>query len=147
MTNALTETQQDELREELNRGHKIAAIKLYLLWHDCSLKDAKTAVEQFALGDESCEPPASNAGPLTDSQMDKILDEIARGKKLAAFKLYRSYSGQSLRESKEFIEKLMGELKGSSGSAVDSERSGCFSVVLFAVGLTIVSLIIVLTQR
>ena len=147
MTTTFTETQRNELRDELNQGRKIAAIKLYREWNDCSLMDAKTAVEQFARGDVSCEPPASSGGPLSDSQMDEILDEVTRGQKLAAVKLHKTYSGQSLRESKEFVEKLMRDLGDSSDSAVVSERSGCFSVILLAVGLSMVSIIAVFSQR
>lgn len=138
MTHNLTETQKVELRSSLSSGGKLAAVKLYWQWNDCSLKDAKSAVERFASEELAGEQIASDGSVPDDQKMDEILEEIANGRKLSAIKRYRTYSGKSLRESKEFIESLINDLGNPPlPDAMESSQSGCFSAILFVVSLSI----------
>ena len=138
MISDLSEPQQCEIRDQLNAGRKLAAIKLYREFTQSSLMESKTAVERFARDDESCEVPVTSDGPLDDRQMDEILDAVANGRKLNAVKLHMTSSGQSLSESKAFVESLMEELGDSPASADTGPRTGCLSLLLLAGGLTMV---------
>jgi hypothetical protein len=73
----------------------------------------------------------------TDTQKTKLIELLAAGRKLEAIKLHMSDSGQTLSESKLFVESLMDEAGESAGPKVQSERSGCFSMLLMVGGLSI----------
>ena len=53
------------------------------------------------------------AGDPTRQDMEKIGDAIAAGNTILAIKIYREVTGSSLLESKNFIEKLGGELRAA----------------------------------
>lgn len=132
-----TDVQKTEISDLLASGSRLAAIKLYRESTGCSLAEAKSAVEQFGGVGETPDSQVSGAEPLDERQLDEVLDAAAAGKKLNAVKLYMTYSGQTLRESKLFVESLMQEADESSGAAVESGRSGCFSVFLLLAGLSL----------
>ncbi|KAA5540515.1 hypothetical protein FYK55_21155 [Roseiconus nitratireducens] len=131
MTEPLSSPQLDELRADLRDGQKLAAIKRYREWTGCSLIDAKHFVDalqsQGATGEVS--PTSSDAmEELSDDQMDQVLDAIERGEKLRAVKLYLTFTGKSLRESKDLVESIIDEL-GVGGKGPDN-RTGCAPAVL-----------------
>jgi len=120
----LTDDQVAEIRDELQAGRKLAAVKLYKEWTGSSLVAAKNYVESL---------PADGAvndfaAGIEAHQMDRILDAIQEGNKLEAVKLYRDSSGLDLMESKKFIEGLMKELG-------IEDRPGCGAAVLLLVVL------------
>lgn len=79
------------------------------------------------------------AEDLTPEQTDEIADALAAGRKIEAIKIYRSATGQGLKEAKDFIDALVPRLveqdpeKYKALSA--SGGSGCASVVFVLVGL------------
>ncbi|PAY15680.1 hypothetical protein CKO51_30695 [Rhodopirellula sp. SM50] len=142
--NGLSQNQRDQILSAFNNRGKIAAVKLYKDWMNCSLLEAKNAVEaiehEAKIGEVS--QPAPPDSVESDRAMDQVDQAIARGKKLEAVKLYRQRSGKSLAESKAFVESRMEQSRSTSAestshpAAVDSQRSGCFSVLLLFASLT-----------
>ncbi len=125
MDKQLSDSQISQLRDELSNRRKLAAVKLYKEWAECSLLEAKNFVESLADGNVATgDQTGSN---LDDRVMDRILDALQKGNKLEAVKLYKESSGLSLMESKKFIEKLMSEL-----GVEDSKGSGCAGMILAA---------------
>ena len=72
---------------------------------------------------------------ISNSQMDQVTDEIYRGNKLAAVKIYKESKGCSLLEAKEFVERLTDRLQQESPEKFQpgSATSGCASTILVAV--------------
>ncbi|MDG2224523.1 MAG: hypothetical protein P8L85_24290 [Rubripirellula sp.] len=133
MANQLSQNQNDELLQEFQKNGKLAAVKLYKEWTDCSLVDAKTYVENLPLDGPPAPNPETNA---TDGQqMDRILDAIQRGNKLEAVKIYKETNDASLMESKQFIENLMSQL------GVEDTGGGCVKVILLAIMISAGTLI------
>ncbi|MCS7470615.1 hypothetical protein NZK35_28520 [Stieleria sp. ICT_E10.1] len=142
--NGLSQNQRDQILSAFNNRGKIAAVKLYKDWMKCSLLEAKNAVEaiehEAKIGEVS--QPAPPDSVESDHAMDQVDQAIARGKKLEAVKLYRQRSGKSLAECKAFVESRMDRSRSTSAestshpTAVDSQRSGCFSVLLLFASLT-----------
>ena len=132
MANRLTEDQIQQVLNEFHAGGKIAAIKLYRKHAGCSLLRAKDDVEALAAGRDI--PTADIHSESDGAEMDEILDLIQAGKKLNAVKVYMTNSGLSLKESKEFIEKLMQELEVEQPGSV-SQATGCSGVILLAIVL------------
>ena len=88
-------------------------------------------------------PLPNSGGNLTPEQIQRIANAIAGNNKIEAIKLYRSFSGNDLRDSKEFIEKLAVQL-----NAQDPERypvmpagKGCLGLLLAGLGLVVLELL------
>ncbi|MCO8124057.1 hypothetical protein NHH03_20095 [Stieleria sp. TO1_6] len=81
---------------------------------------------------------------ISSNQRGQILDLLAKGQKLQAVKLYREWMGCKLIDAKNAVEAMENQPATDHVSApdqgpkntssVDSVRSGCFSVLLIAVG-------------
>jgi ribosomal protein L7/L12 len=127
VSTALTQTQLDQVRKELQTSSKISAIKLYRKFARCSLVDAKDHVEALIAGVET--PRFDSQDKFEVPQMDQILDALQRGKKLEAVKLYKEASGCTLFESKAFVENLMRELEIADSESV-KRASGCGTAML-----------------
>jgi ribosomal protein L7/L12 len=136
----VTEEQIKLIQQQFQSKGKIACIKLYREFTDASLLDAKEQIEQFLNNGELGE--SSNQGQsdfdLDDALMDSILNAIQDGNKVKAVKIYKDATGNSLKPSKEFIEKLMHELALADPESVG--KSGC--VLLLLVLVTIVGLVL-----
>lgn len=131
MSDELTEDQVNQIRRKLQTGHKLAAVKLYKDLTGSSLLTAKNNVERIEAG-EGPTPGDVDSG-LSPDVMDEILDALQRGKKLDAVKIYKSSSGKSLMESKEFIEGLMKELEIEEPGGI-----GCGSAALLLILIMLV---------
>lgn len=130
MSDPLTDDQLEQIRAELRAGRKLQAVKLYKEWTGSSLLDAKQYVEQMkARHPADFAPMASGPG---DDEMDQILDALRQGRKIQAIKLYKENSGASLKDAKEFIERLADELRAIDPNAAPS-TSGCGAVILLIV--------------
>ncbi len=62
---------------------------------------------------------------LNEEQRQEILDAIKSGKKIQAIKSYREYTGQGLKESKEFIDRLTAQLLEQDPDAIQTSKVGC----------------------
>ena len=104
----LTDQQLDEIRA-LRKESKLDAVKLYKDLTGESLAASRKFVESF--GDAAPLPGSAGDSGLDPDQIDLVLDEMAKGNKVAAIKLYREFSGPGLRDSKLFSERLAEELQ------------------------------------
>jgi ribosomal protein L7/L12 len=132
MGDKLTDDQVNQIRLKLQIGRKIEAVKLYKDWTGSSLVEAKNYVERLA-GDHEFGLFEAAEG-VDANQMDMILDAIRNGQKLQAVKLHKESSGSSLKESKEFVERLMNQLQIDDPASAPAS-SGCASVILLIVVL------------
>ncbi|QDV84292.1 hypothetical protein [Planctomycetes bacterium TBK1r] len=142
--NKLSQNQREQILSEFQTRGKIAAVKRYKDWMKCSLLEAKNAVEAIERDAEDVEAdqPQSSDSVEWDRAMREIDEALARRKKLRAVKIYRQLSGKSLRECRAFVDARMEQSRSTSAespassTAVDSQRSGCFSGILLFASLT-----------
>jgi ribosomal protein L7/L12 len=132
MGDELTDDQVHQIRLELQAGRKIEAVKLYKDWTGCSLSEAKDYVQRLPADHPAGTAEAANG--VDANQMDQILDAIRDGQKLQAVKLHKESSGSSLKESKEFVERLMKDLQIDDPASAPA-GSGCGAVILLVVVL------------
>jgi ribosomal protein L7/L12 len=123
MDRQLSDDQIEQLQREFQANGKIAAVKLYKEWTDSSLVEAKQSVENLITSRFNVGQGAPS--DFDEKGMDAVLDAIQKGNKLEAVKLYKTSSGASLMDAKQFIERLMSEL-----GVEDKPRSGCAGVLL-----------------
>ena len=79
----------------------------------------------------------------TPEQSQQIADAIAANQKIEAIKLYRNFTGNDLKASKEFIEQLAVELheKDPSRYPLMPAGKGCLGLLLAGFGLIILELL------
>lgn len=78
------------------------------------------------------------AEPLSAEQTQQIESALATGRKIQAIKLYRQFTGQGLKESKEVIDGLGAELLRRDPvtyAALARTGKGCASLVVLGAGL------------
>jgi ribosomal protein L7/L12 len=119
-----------ELRQLLQRGLKVEAVKRYHTQYKCGLKAAKDAVEALERGD-ALPYPAGQAPLLPESPLTTAAGELQRtiqqamalaqitqlaqqGQKIEAIKLYRQTFDAGLKASQEAVERL------ARGESVDT---------------------------
>lgn len=95
---------EEEIREVMRQGKKIAAIKLYRARTGVSLMDAKEAMDAFCRSGSLPPAPAREA-PVADGD-EEIWEAMRQGQKILAIKLYRERAGVGLKEAKEAIEAM-----------------------------------------
>ena len=114
---------EEAIRNQLRRGNKIMAIKMYREQTGIGLKEAKDAVEmmeqegQHAMIAEIAEMYSSEAAE-GHKGMDEIEYMLTAGNKINAIKIYRQRTGVGLKEAKDAIDRMALELKTAR-----SERS------------------------
>lgn len=112
----------DQVLALLAKKQKLEAVKVMKAALNCSLFDAKTAVERLE---------AEIAAPTTDSAAEETTwqteakELLRQGKKLHAIKLCREQTGCSLKEAKDQMDALELRMGKHSGS-------GCLGVMLVA---------------
>ncbi len=79
----------------------------------------------------------------TPEQMQQIGEAIAGGNKIEAIKRYRTFTGSDLRTSKEFIEKLAGELHGKDPARYPAMPAGkgCLVLLVSVIVLLVLGLL------
>ena len=122
---------EDEIRELLASGNKIAAIKRYREEAGVGLAEAKAAVESLEAGGSFTQQIQAEDSDFTN----QIVTLLGRGEKFEAVKLYRDRFRVGLKEAKEAVERI-GERNGIPASS----GSGCLGVVLFG-SLVVVGLL------
>lgn len=73
------------------------------------------------------------ANQLSDAAREQILAALAKGQKIEAIKVYREATKTGLKESKEFIEDLLTQLRESDPDKYP-EAKGCLGSVLLLAG-------------
>lgn len=117
---------EDEIRELVDSGNKIEAVKRYREETGVGLAEAKAAVEAISDGHSVSRPDTTDDGSLAD----QVISLLERGEKIPAVKLYREQKGVGLKEAKEAVERL-GEQHGIPASS----GAGCLGMVLMLVGV------------
>jgi ribosomal protein L7/L12 len=118
---ALASSSADPLqavREQVERGNKIEAIRLYREATGVGLKEAKDAVEAMEGGQAVMASAATviSSGPLlafgsSAEAMDAIKAELRGGNKIKAIQLHREYFSSSLAEAKTAVDQIEGNLR------------------------------------
>lgn len=126
------------VRDLLQQGRKLEAVKLYQDRTGISLMEAKAAVEAL----ENSEPDTALPGASADFPEElqpRVLEMLREGQKLKAVKLYRDTQGVALLEAKRAVEALA-ERHGMSASS-----TGCLGslLALLLLGLSVAGLLTV----
>lgn len=116
---------RDEIKQLLDDGHKIQAVKRYQQQTGVGLAEARNAVEAVGRGDVVA------AVELNSDVPQDVIALLGRGEKIAAIKLYREQTGASLKAAKEAVEKIAEE----NGIAM-AAGSGCMGVIVLAIAVT-----------
>lgn len=119
---------EDQIRELLASGHKIAAFRLYREETGAGLAEAKAVVESL----ESSVPLTEPAGPEDPALTNQVVNLLGRGEKIEAIKLYRQHLGVGLKEAKEAVEQI-----GEQHGIPSASGAGCLAVVLLSIGVVI----------
>ncbi|MHC4878367.1 MAG: ribosomal protein L7/L12 [Planctomycetota bacterium] len=119
-----------EIRELLDAGNKIAAVKRLREETGIGLAEAKAVVEAF----EASEPLAERTMTPDSDLTDQVIRLLERGEMIQAVKLHREQTGAGLKEAKEAVEQI-GEQHGIPASS----GAGCLSLVLLCLTLSIVA--------
>jgi ribosomal protein L7/L12 len=97
----------DHVRQLVNDGKKVDAVKYVREQTDLSLSEAKAAVEAIARGETPNLPQhAAAAHGVSGVDLDEINELLVQGKKIEAIKLYREQTGVGLKEAKDAIEAI-----------------------------------------
>lgn len=115
----------DPIAALLQRGEKIAAIKLYRQRTGAGLAEAKRAIEAWSRRDDF------RGGDLTA----EVVELLNRGQKIGAIKRYRERTGADLVAAKRAVEDLMVEYQ------IAPQRRGCFGPTAVALALAGMALV------
>lgn len=129
MNTSLNSTQLAAIRDAVNSGDTLAAIKLYREYTNTGLAEAKEAVEEFAqTGSFPTTPPAS-----TTNFAEDVRQALLAGNKIEAIKRHREhYPKLGLAEAKEAVEKLEAELRVQFPDKFTKPAGkGCAAVFMF----------------
>jgi ribosomal protein L7/L12 len=99
----------EEVRREIEAGRKINAIKRYRELAGCGLKEAKDAVEYIQVHpDEDFSGKKKKKNELFADMLpdEGVRDMLRNGKRAEAIEIYRQFTGASLVEAKEAIERI-----------------------------------------
>ena len=98
----------DHIRQLVQDGKKIEAIKLVREQTDLGLREAKDAVEAIERGETPDLRPATVTAThgMTSEDLNTIKELLWQNKKIEAIKLYREKTGVGLREAKDAIEAI-----------------------------------------
>jgi len=127
------------IRSQIERGNKIAAIKLYRDRTGGGLREAKDAVETIERGGE---PPAiGTARPMptvpTGVDLAAIQDLLRAGNKIGAIKQYRTVTGLGLQEAMDAVEAIATATPGVAPRLGQrDDYRGCANVLLIIVIFT-----------
>ena len=124
----MDEAFENEIRQLLASGDKIAAVKRYREETGVGLAEAKAAVESLEAGGSLTERVQPEDSDLTQ----QIVTLLGRGEKIEAVKLYRDRFRVGLKEAKEAVERIAEQngIPASSGT-------GCLGVVLLGIAVMV----------
>jgi ribosomal protein L7/L12 len=106
---------QEEAKAALKSGNKILAVKIVRDATGLSLKDAKDAVDALEVGgalpSTATRSSSAAAAATTNDEVQRTLVALVRaGKTIEAIKLYRTATGTSLKDAKDAIDVIAGEI-------------------------------------
>ncbi len=101
-----------DVREQIQRGNKVEAIKAYRAKTNVGLAEAKAAVEAMQAGLPVAVPQAPQAdwgqsGAADNAgKLEEIQNLLQQGNKIEAIKIYREMTGVGLKEAKDAVEAM-----------------------------------------
>lgn len=117
---ALSANQEQQLKELVADGNKIAAIALYREMTGVGLKEAKDAVEAIMRGAPVNHLESSwvnGPDPFLEKRIKRLL---AERKKIEAVKIYRAAHQCGLKEAKDAVDLIQSEMRGEIYSNLPS---------------------------
>lgn len=122
---------EEMIRQVLDSGNWIQAIKVYREKTGVGLAEAKEAVESLAAGGEVAGNSSTSQVPVDDPELiDEMKELIGQGNPLLAVKLFRERTGCGLKESKGIVDQI-----GIDSGLSSPSDSGCLGTVLLAVAV------------
>jgi len=109
--------------EEIKSGNTVTAIKLLRESKKIGLKEAKEIIELYNAGNHNeaeealYAAPRRYADPAMTELPPEVIDELKRGNKLKAIKVFRSQRRIGLKEAKEMIDSWYDENSGNFPSS------------------------------
>ena len=148
----LSTNQEQQLKELVAKGEKIAAIKLYREATGAGLVEAKDAVEAIMRGEAVTFPTHSQVSGLDPFLENQIKRLLAEQKKIDAIKVYREAYRCGLKEAKDAVDLVQAKMRSEGYSnmpptpaisddpfAEDTQRSRRFLVLAFALMLVVIA--------
>ena len=108
----ISANQEQQLRELVAKGNKIAAIKLYREITNLGLKEAKDAVDAIASGAPVVTSKPVQSGPQNDTLLEEHIKRLlVERKKIEAVKLYREANHCGLKEAKDAVDLIQAGMR------------------------------------
>jgi ribosomal protein L7/L12 len=142
---------EEQLKELVAKGNKIAAVKLYRETTGVSLREAKEIVDTIALGSPinlSVPEQDDGPGPFLENRIKSLL---AERKKIEAVKLYRETYNCGLKEAKDAVDYIQAEMRRKGDSdmpamsafssdpfAEDTQRNRRFMAIVLAIVVIVI---------
>ena len=144
---------EEQLRELIEQGNKIAAIKLYREMTGLGLKEAKDAVEAIERG----EPVMDFAQSQIVTQNSALLEEqikqlLVRRQKIQAVKIYREAHNCGLKDAKAAVDVIEAQMRREASTsfsstpaisddpfAEEAQRNRRFLILVFALMLVVIA--------
>ena len=143
---------EEQLKELVAKGNKIAAVKLYREATGVGLREAKEVVDTIALGS-----PLNLSNPGQAEEPDPFLENhikslLAERKKIEAVKVYREAYNCGLKEAKDAVDLIQAEMRREGYSstpsmpaisndpfAEDTQRNRMFLIFFIAILLLVIA--------
>lgn len=81
--------------------------------------------------------------PIPDDKLESMREDIFRGMKLQAIKTYRDCTGLGLRECKDFVDRLVVELRASDPEKFVPQTLGGQIVARLVVGCSCLAVVVI----
>lgn len=128
----------EEIELLIAENRKLEAIKRYRELYNCTLKEAKSAVEALYLTGFAEAAPVDTVTQTDDADTD-IITLLQERHKIEAIKLYKDTTGASLKEAKEYIDSLANEQNRYTSNyptpEIKQKTGGKWVFVLFVAAL------------
>ena len=148
----ISSQQEQQIRELLAQGQKIAAVKLYRELTGVGLKEAKDAIDAIERGEHFDIPAPAPVGELDTFLENRIKRLLAERKKIEAVKVYREAHNCGLKEAKDAVDLIQAEMRREEYSsppsapaisndpfAEEAQRSRRFLVFVLAIVLIVIA--------
>ena len=122
---------EEEIRQLLSSGNKIAAIKRYREETGVGLAEAKSAVEALEAGHSLVDRPQAERTEIDGNDLvNQVVALLEQGHKIQAIKLFRTNVGCDLKTAKAAVEKI-----AEQHGILTQSNVGCLGVILAGIAL------------
>lgn len=102
-------TLYDRVKSLLRQGNRIEAVKAYREDTGASLSEAHDAVDRIERSMNGTQEADLDREPAGDLR-GRVIDLLREGRKIEAIKIYRDATGEGLKEAKDAVEAIEGDL-------------------------------------